>query len=164
MNNRYIKMKIILAILVFIFTSFLSAQQNDSTNMSSDEAAVKTTVEHFLTAAGNYDIETMPDMFTTKANIGGASLKNGKWNTFTMTLEEFLAKLKSISNPIKYKEPVHHYTVHIEEGKLAFVKADATLFREGKAQSNNFDYFTLLKENETWKILNGSYVSIPIDK
>jgi hypothetical protein len=46
---------------------------------------------------------------------------------------------------------------------LAFVKADAVLSRSGKPQSNNYDYFTLIKENGKWKILNGSYVSIPID-
>ncbi len=45
---------------------------------------------------------------------------------------------------------------------LAFVKADAVLIRNGTPQSNNFDYFTLIKEEGNWKILNGSYVSIPI--
>jgi len=52
----------------------------------------------------------------------------------------------------------------MEGGMLVFVKADAVLFRNEKPQSNNFDYFTLLKENGDWKILNGSYVSIPIQK
>lgn len=47
---------------------------------------------------------------------------------------------------------------------LAFVKADATLFIEGKAQSHNFDYFTQLKEDGVWRILNDSYVTVPIDR
>jgi hypothetical protein len=46
---------------------------------------------------------------------------------------------------------------------LAFVKADAILIKNGIPRRNNFDYFTLIKENGEWKILYGSYVSIPIE-
>jgi len=88
--------------------------------------------------------------------------KNEKWNTYDITLKEFIAMLKSRTNPTKYTEPVSKFIVHISEGKLAFVKANATLIFEGKAQRRNFDYFTLIKENNEWKIINGSYVSIPI--
>ena len=34
-------------------------------------------------------------MFSDKANIYGASLREGKWNTYTMTIQEFLERLKS---------------------------------------------------------------------
>jgi len=101
-------------------------------------------------------------MFTSKANISGASLKNGKWNSYTMTIQEFITALKSDSNPTKYKEPVDNWIIHIDGGQLAFVRADATLFRDGKPQSHNIDYFTLIKDGVGWKILNGSYVSTPI--
>jgi hypothetical protein len=153
-------------LFIFAFTStFMSfAQQYDSNDLAKDEAAVKSIVVQFLTASGNHDIEAMPALFSEKANIGGASLKNGKWNTFTMTFEEYITLLKSESNPIKYTEPVSKYTIHITEGRLAFVKADAVLKIEDKPRSHNFDYFTLIKENDVWKILNGSYVGIPIDK
>ncbi len=30
-------------------------------------------------------------------------------------------------------------------------------------EKNNFDFFTLIKENGNWKILNGSYVSVPFE-
>ncbi|MFT4938945.1 MAG: hypothetical protein ACI88A_001977 [Paraglaciecola sp.] len=155
-------LKTIMALL-FICSTLLSAEQYDSKSISIDEAAVKSVVINFLIAAGNYDTEAMPAMFTTNANIGGASFKNGKWSIFTMTLKEFLTALQSATNPSKYTEPVSKFTIFIEKGKLAFVKADATLLVEGKPRSYNFDYFTLLKENDTWKILNGSYVSVPID-
>ncbi len=105
----------------------------------------------------------MSVLFTKNANIGGASFKNGKWNTYTIPLDEFMVMLKSEPNPTKYIEPVSKFIIHITKGKLAFVKADATLLVEGKAQRHNFDYFTLIKENSGWKIMNGSYVSIPIE-
>jgi len=155
--------KIILLLFAFAFTHLLLAQQKASTDLATDEAAVKTVVKQFLTVAGNYDVDAMPALFTENANIGGASFKNGKWSTYTITIEEFMAMLKSETNPTKYTEPVSKFTIHITKSKLAFVKADATLIYEGKAQRHNFDYFTLIKENSGWKIINGSYVSIPIE-
>lgn len=43
----------------------------------------------------------------------------------------------------------------------AAVHADAILGHEGQAQRHNIDYFTLIEAGESWKILNGSYVSLP---
>ncbi|MBK5272155.1 MAG: nuclear transport factor 2 family protein, partial [Bacteroidia bacterium] len=107
-------------------------------------------------------IEAIPAMFTSNANISGASFYNKKWNGFTMTIQEFIAGLKSRPDPKKYKEPVNNWIIHIEGGQLAFVRADATLTRDGKPQSHNIDYFTLVKDNLGWKILNGSYVATAI--
>ena len=155
--------KTFILLIAFTFSLLTSAQQTETEDFKSDKLAVKNLVERFLTAAGDYDVNAMPEMFSEKANIGGASLRDGKWNTFTMTIEEFLERLKSRSNPTKYTEPVSKFTIHMENGMLAFVKADAILKVNGKPKTNNFDYFTLIKEDGNWKILNGSYVSIPID-
>lgn len=138
-----------------------SAQQRVDTE--SEKIAVKALIERFLSSIGNYDLDSLPKMFSEHANIGGASLRKGKWTSFTMTFAQFLEGLRSRTNPIKYTEPVSKWTIHMDGGMLAFVKADAVLIRDGKTQSNNFDYFTLIKENGSWKILNGSYVSMPID-
>jgi uncharacterized protein len=126
----------------------------------SDEAAVKKLVESFLIAIGNGDLEAIEPMFLPRATIGGASFKEGKWNTFTTTIEDYLASKNE--NATRFTEPVSNYTIHISEGQLAFVKADAILYREGKAQSHNMDYFTLLKENGTWKFLSAAYTAKPI--
>jgi hypothetical protein len=81
-------------------------------------------------------------------------------DTFTTTIEDYLASKNE--NATRFTEPVSNYTIHISEGQLAFVKADAILYREGKAQSHNMDYFTLLKENGTWKFLSAAYTAKPI--
>jgi hypothetical protein len=154
---------IFLFLFVSTFCLLTTAQKPETLEFESDKAAVKNLVERFLIAAGNYDVDAMPEMFSEKANIGGASFRDGKWNTFTMTFVEFLELLKSRSNPTKYTEPVSKFTIHMEYGMLAFVKADAIVKVNGKPKTNNFDYFTLIKENGNWKILNGSYVSVPIE-
>ena len=150
-------------LIAILFNLLTSAQQAETMDFESDRSAVKTLIERFLTSIGNYDLDLLPEMFSENANIGSASYRNGQWNTFTMTFNEFLELLKSRSDPTKYTEPVSKFTIHIDGGMLAFVKADAVLIKNGKPQSNNYDYFTLLKENGEWKILNGSYVSIPIE-
>lgn len=154
--------KLVLLLMASALNSSLKAQKIDAEIQSADTAAIKNVVERFLVAAGNYDIGAVPPMFTSKANISGASLKNGKWTSYTMSINEFIEALKARPNPVKYTEPVHKWTIFIEGGQLAFVRADATLNRDGKPSSHNIDYFTLVKENGDWKILNGSYVSVPI--
>ena len=156
-------MKKTFTFLIALTICFLtSAQQADTLNIESEKANVINLVEQFLTAAGNYDLEAIPAMFSNKANIYGASLRDGKWNTYTMTIQEFLERLKSRNNPTKYTEPVSDFTVHMEKGMLAFVRADAIFTINGEPRNNNFDYFTLIKEDGNWKILNGSYVSVRI--
>jgi hypothetical protein len=155
--------KTLILLIAFTFSLLTSAQKTETTDLESDKILVKTLIERFLTAAGNYDVDAMPKMFCKKPNIGGASYRNGKWNTFTMTFAEFLELLKSENNPTKYTEPVSKFTIHMDNGMLAFVKADAILKVNGEPRKNNFDYFTLIKEDGNWKILNGSYVSVPIE-
>lgn len=150
-------------LIALAFFLLASAQQADTLDIESEKAAVINLVEQFLTAAGNYDLNAIPEMFSEKANISGASLRDGKWITYTMTIQEFLERLKSRDNPTKYTEPVSDYTVHMEMGMLAFVKADAIFTVNGEPKNNNLDYFTLIKEDGKWKILNGSYVSVRIE-
>lgn len=151
-------------LLALTFCFLASAQQTETLDVASEKAAAINLVEQFLTAAGNYDLDSIPAMFCEKANISGASLRDGKWITSTMTIQEFLERLKSRKNPTKYTEPVSNFTVHMEMGMLAFVRADAIFTINGEPKNNNFDYFTLIKEDGNWKILNGSYVSVRIKK
>ena len=162
--RQFKMMKLTLILFLSTLSLLLTAQQQMSTDNNSEEAAVKAVVESFLTAAGNYDIDAMPALFAEKANIGGVYMKSGEWSTYTMTIEEFMDVLRADSDPDKYTEPVSKYTVHITEDMLAFVKADATLYVQDQAKTYNYDYFTLIKVNGDWKILNGSYVAVPVGK
>jgi hypothetical protein len=156
-------MKKIFTLLIALSFCFLSsAQQPEVLDLESEKATAINLVEQFLIAVGNYDTDAISTMFSEKANISGASLRDGKWITNTYTIQEFLERLKSYENPIKYTEPVSDFTVYMEMGMLAFVRADATFIINGEPRNNNLDYFTLIKEDGDWKILNGSYVSVRI--
>jgi ketosteroid isomerase-like protein len=130
--------------------------------VSEDEQAVIEVVERFLGAAGRYDLDSLPLLFTPDANIAATSRPDGEAVSTTFSFDEWLASLRARPNPRPYTEPVSHFTVHVDNGQLAFVRADATLMRDGEPQSHNIDYFTLIRHEGAWKILSGSYTTTPI--
>ncbi|MCR9065683.1 MAG: nuclear transport factor 2 family protein [Cytophagales bacterium] len=156
----------VLAVIISLTLCLSASTQHfeEEPKMEAEKGALINLVEQFLTAIGNHDIEKVQTMLSDKANIYGASLRDGKWITITYTIQEYLERLKSYENTTKYTEPVSEFTVHMEMGRLAFVKADAIFTINGEPRNNNLDYFTLIKEDENWKILNGSYVSVRLQK
>jgi len=78
-------MKKIVTLLIALNICFLAASQQtiEELDIASEKAAVINLVEQFLTAVGNYDVEVIQTMFSKKANISGASLRDGKWITST---------------------------------------------------------------------------------
>lgn len=160
-------MKLLFIFNFVLFSVFVRAQSAptvayDQLSKAEDEQALKEVVEKFLTAAGNHDVATLRTLFLPKANIGGYSYRETKWTSFTMTVEEWFDRISKSSNAIPYTEPVSDYTIYISEGRLAFVKADAVLHTDGHPRSHNMDFFVLMKENDQWKFLSGSYTSVPI--
>ena len=129
--------------------------------LTQDQQEVKATVERFLFVAGNYNLEAMAEMMTAHANVGIARIQGGESVITTMTIQEYLQRVKERTLQ-PYFEPVGEYTIHVTDGHLAFVKADATLYRYGVPQSRNMDYFTLMKEKNTWKFLSLAYTPTPI--
>jgi hypothetical protein len=129
---------------------------------SDGEQDVKDLVDRFLLAVGDGNLDALPAMFVSKANIGTASRRNGKWVTSTKTFEEWLIEMKAKTNWTRFREPVAEFTVHIEDGQMAFVRADATVIVDDQVRSHNIDYFTLVREDGAWKFLSASYVANPV--
>jgi len=98
----------------------------------------------------------------SNANIGTASWREGKWVASTKTFEDWFIELKAETTWTRFQEPVAEFTVHIEEGQMAFVRADATLIVDDQLVSHNIDYFTLVRDGGAWKFLSASYVAQPI--
>ncbi|MEE9179087.1 MAG: hypothetical protein V3U46_11725 [Acidimicrobiia bacterium] len=46
--------------------------------VGSDEQAVKAALEQFLEAAGSHDLDAVEEMVVSNANVGWASLRDGK--------------------------------------------------------------------------------------
>ena len=152
--HRVFSLHIVIAVL---FVSLSNAWAE-----SDDEQLVKDVVERFLVTLGDGDLDAIPAMFVSNANIGSASWREGKWVASTKTFEEWFIELKAETTWTRFQEPVAEFTVHIEEGQMAFVRADATFIVDGQAVSHNIDYFTLVRDGGDWKFLSASYVAQPI--
>lgn len=146
---------------IAVIAAFLVVLSN-AWGESDDEQVVKDLVDQFLIALGEGDLDAVPAMFVSNANIGTASLREGKWVTSTKTFEEWFSELKAQTTWTRFREPVTEFTVHIEDGQMAFVRADATFIVDDVARSHNIDYFTLVREEDSWKFLSASYVAKPI--
>lgn len=138
-------------------------QEDLMSGSTSDEQAIKSLVERLIAAAGTYDLDSFEEMMAANANIGWASQRDGVWTTSTMTVEDWIAEARSEADPILYTEPVGDWTIHVDGRHLAFVRADAVLYVDGRAERHNIDYFTLLKQDGVWKFLTVSYVGRPAD-
>ena len=123
-----------------------------------EELAVKSVIQRFLIDLGNGNLDALPPLFTPKASIAYAQIREGRWTTASTSFEEWHATLKARTNRTRFHEPVDRWSVQIDDGQLAFVRAETHIEREGRTTSHNIDYFTLLKVDGTWKIANGSYV------
>ena len=151
------------AVAVVIAAILLFTEPLDVWAQSEDEDAVKRLVESFLAALGDGELDALPDMFVPDANIGTVGMRNGSWVTSTMTFEEWMSSLRERSTWTRFKEPVSEYVIHVEDSMMAFVRADATIIRDGRARSHNIDYFTLVREDGRWKFLSASYVAKSIE-
>ena len=123
-----------------------------------DHDDVKATVENFLVVAGNYDIDGMRALIADKANLGIGWIRDGEWQTTTMTIDEYFESVRN-RELTPYFEPVKEYTILVNEGQLALVWADAVLHRFGIPRSRNIDNFTLIKRGDEWKFLNLSFTA-----
>lgn len=128
---------------------------------SDDQRAVRAAVEHFLDVLGSRRLDELPGLFAPKATMVVVRQRDGQWAHTTSTVDEFLATLKSQATPTIFREPLTGVSVHVEDGHLAFLRADFTVVVDGTARSHGIDYFTLVKEGGAWKLLNASYTSKP---
>ncbi len=127
-----------------------------------DEAAVKEAVEAFLVALGNGELEKVKAMFLPNANIASVSRANGEPEIFTVSADAYISQ--RMDKPVRlFQEPVSKYTVNISQGMLAFVRADATVYYDGKASHHTQDFFILMKDKDVWKFLSGSYTTLPLE-
>ncbi len=136
-----------------------AAQSPVQTGGTPNTRAVQAAVEHFLDVLGNRELDKLPALFAPKATMAVIRQREGQWTTNIQSFEEWLDTLRSQTTATKFREPLTSVNVHVEDGRLAFLRADFTVVIDGQVRSHGVDYFTLVKEGDDWKILNGSYTS-----
>jgi hypothetical protein len=127
-----------------------------------DEAAVRHVVEAFLQHLGDHQFDRVADDLAPKAFVVIAREANGVWSNAYETGEEWLAALRKNPNPVTFREPLRNVAVTIDSDRLAHLRADFEVVRDGAARSHGVDQFTLTRESGAWRIASAAYTSIPI--
>src|SRR5262249_49073573 len=138
------------------------------------EAAVRETVERFLLHLGDHPWDAVAGDLAPKAIVvvtrqrasAGPGPANGadaagQWSNTYQTGDEWLAALRRNPNPTTFREPISNITVTVDSDRLAYLRADFQVMRDGQAQSRGVDQFTLVREAGAWKLAAIAYTSIP---
>ena len=134
----------------------------------SEAADIKALVERFLLNLGDHQVDTVAADLAPKALVlitrerqSSTGSGQAEWTSSAQTGDEWIAAMRSNSNPVIFREPIANVTVTIDSDHLAHVRADFRVMREGKAVSHGVDQFTLVREPSGWKFVLIAYTSIP---
>ena len=118
-------------------------------------------VEAFLLHLGDHEWDKVAADLAPKAIVVVTRERNNEWVNSYQTGDEWLAALRRNPNPMTFREPTTNVKVTIDSAHLAYLRADFQVMRDGKAQSQGVDHFTLTRENGAWKIAVVAYTSQP---
>jgi ketosteroid isomerase-like protein len=123
---------------------------------------VQLAVEDFLKKLGNRDVAGVRALLAPKALI--AVVRQQRDGTFANTYQtgdEFIATFEKGAGQPKFEEPISNVRVTVDSDRLAYVRADFKVVRDGKVMSSGVDQFTLIREPDGWKIAAIAYTSLP---
>jgi ketosteroid isomerase-like protein len=126
-----------------------------------DKKAVQDTVERFLLRLGDHEFDKVAADLAPKALVIIARERDGQWANSFQTGDEWIAALKKNPNPTTFREPLTNVVVTVDSDRLAYLRADFQIMRDGKAVSHGVDHFTLVRESSGWKIAVVAFTSIP---
>ena len=128
---------------------------------SADATAVQTAVEHFLSVAGNHEVDDLPPLLASQATINVARFRDGRWTHTAQTRDEWVVALRAQPASARFREPLTNISVQVEDAQLAHLRAQFTIVVDGTIRSHGVDYFTLVNADGGWKVANLSYTNLP---
>ena len=149
--------KIVSFLFLFVFIAAAFAQNGGG------EKTVQSFVEDFLLRLGDHKFETIDRDLAPKAIIVITRQRDNQWTNTYQTGEEWLAGLKRNTNALPFREPLTNVKVTIDSGRLAHLRGDFQILRDGKVQSKGVDQFTLIRETSGWKIAMVAFTSLPAE-
>ncbi|MGH9141162.1 MAG: amidohydrolase family protein, partial [Vicinamibacterales bacterium] len=129
---------------------------------------LKTLVEQFLLHLGDHEVDKVAAALAPKAIVivarqrPATSAGPAEWANSEQSGDEWIAAMRRNASPTIFREPLSNVTVTIDSDRLAYVRADFQVLRDGKALSHGVDQFTLVREPSGWKFTVIAYTSIPV--
>ena len=126
-----------------------------------DAGAVQGVVEAFLRHLGDHELDKVASDLAPKALIIVSRQRDGQWANSFQTSDEWIAAMKKNPSSPTFHEPIANVVVTIDSDRLAYLRADFQIVRDGQVQSKGVDQFTLVREPTGWKIAVVGYTSMP---
>jgi hypothetical protein len=139
----------------------IAALASPALAQSNEKKAVQDVVERFLLQLGDKEYDNVAAALAPKALVVIARQRDRQWANSFQTGEEWVAALKKNPNPATFREPLSNVSITIDSGRLAYVRADFQIMRDGRAQSHGVDQFTLVREGDAWKMAVVAFTSLP---
>jgi imidazolonepropionase-like amidohydrolase len=127
-----------------------------------DAKAIQDVVERFLLHLGDHQFDAVAADVAPKAIVIVTRQRDGQWSNSYQTGEEWIAALKQNPNAATFREPTSNVVVTVDSDRLAYLRADFQILRDGRAVSKGVDQFTLVREPSGWKLAVIAYTSMPI--
>jgi ketosteroid isomerase-like protein len=124
-------------------------------------ADVQRAVETFLQHLGDHQVDKVAQDLAPNAMIIVTRQRDNAWGNTYQTREEWLGALTRNPNPTTFREPITNVQVTIDSDRLAYLRADFQVVRDGQVLSHGVDQFTLTRDGDAWKIAAVAYTSIP---
>jgi len=116
----------------------------------------------FCSMLGDHQFDAVAD--DSRQGIDSSSRGSGTASgpTAFRRADEWVASLKKNPTPVTFREPITNVAVDDRRDRLAHVRADFKVMRDGAAQSSGVDQFTLVREPSGWKMAVVAYTSLPL--
>ena len=125
------------------------------------EKEVRSTIESLLKDLGNHKVDALPDYFTSDAVLIVAREREGVFTNSVETVKKWYERMRANTDPDTFEERLSNITITIDNGQLAYLRADFEIIREGKVVSKGVDVFTLLRDGKDWKVAALAYTNVP---
>jgi len=144
-------------LMVLLVTSSPAPQDQDP----GLEMEVHETVVHFLELLGGLRFYALGQYMTEDANIITARWSRGGFVNRVQSGREWLDGLMEGPGPQPFREELTNVEIEVASGELAIVRAEFEIVRDTRVASYGVDFFTLVRQDEQWRLASIAFTSIP---
>jgi hypothetical protein len=125
------------------------------------EMEVHETVVHFLELLGELRFYALGQYMTEDANVITARWSKSGYVNRVQSGEEWLAGMMEGPGPQPFREELTNVEIEVASGELAQVRAEFEIVRDTGVASFGVDFFTLVRQDDQWKLASVAFTSIP---
>ncbi len=125
------------------------------------EMEVQETVVHFLELLGGLRFYALGQYMTEDANIITARWSRSGFVNRVQSGRKWLDGLMEGPGPQPFREELTNIEIEVASGELALVRAEFEIVRDTGVASFGVDFFTLVRQDDQWKLASIAFTSIP---